>query len=456
MSFPLLICTNCEKEKDDDDFLLFGLKSEKGINKANFLDSNIMSNSDNNNSTNNYLEIIEYPYSSKNNKVEDNNDISNQVYQPIKTEVVKAKKRIIDYDDDLIDIKPPKLFTETYKNKTDEIQYIKTEPEKKIESNLNIENNNNIRNDSNNHIKMKSNNSESLINNDNSIMNNKILLKNYYLNFQNNHEQQDNLEKIKMAQKKSEENNICAKNNLVNSHISNKIIGEQIDYPCPDSNNFYLNSNEKSSLKTKNIEGESNQKSSNFREDGLAQKNFTLKKLQKKGESKKYIKNYFSKFDFIKPKNKAKSNNNFNIDIIKVNFDKKNKNLNKKENDDFKNRLIKKKKKLTFNSLGNFSNRFNLNFKNSNDDFSTLFKQTEIIRFRKSNNILLQNILSKNINTINRTRENFFKALFQTRKKENKFSNITRLANQTTILSSKTYTNPFIKTYKHKENKFKK
>ena len=92
MSFPFLICINCDKEKNDDSFLLLGLKDEKNLNKNNLDNSNLMSNSDinANNSTNNYLEIIEYPYSLNNNQIENNNDnnISEQVYIPIKTETI--------------------------------------------------------------------------------------------------------------------------------------------------------------------------------------------------------------------------------------------------------------------------------------------------------------------------------------------------------------------------------
>ena len=50
MSFPILICTNCDKEKDDDNFLLLGLTpKEKGKSKNNYIDSNLLSFSDNNN-----------------------------------------------------------------------------------------------------------------------------------------------------------------------------------------------------------------------------------------------------------------------------------------------------------------------------------------------------------------------------------------------------------------------
>ena len=57
--------------------------------------------------------------------------------------------------------------------------------------------------------------------------------------------------------------------------------------------------------------------------------------------------------------------------------------------------MIKNKKKLTFNSLSNFSNRFNLKQKKISDDVSAFFNQTENYKFQKSNNILLQSIINK-------------------------------------------------------------
>ena len=457
MSFPLLLCTNCQKQKeDDDDFLLSGLKNQKGFLKNNFSNSNGFSFSDNNNSTNN-LEIIEYPYSSEINQTEGNNNdkISEQVYQPVKTDFVKVKKQNLDYDDDLLDIKPPKLFIETNKNEINdinEIPHLKTEPTNKVENNLYKDNNFDIiRHDVNAHLKMSSNNSESLINNDNSIMNNKILLNNYYLNSQNNKNLQDNFQKIQNVHKKVGTDDLNNINNTANNN-NNKIIGVKVDYPCPDTNSFYLNNNtnEKTSLKNKDTEEVSNKKKSIIAESEINEKKLFLEKMKKNVLSKNYIKKSFNKIDKIKPKIKGKKSNiNVNIDILNINFQKKKKNSNIKNNNNNNNITIKKK--LTFNTLSNFNSRFKLKVKHSNDEISTFFNQTENFQLQKTNNFLLKNILNKKIND---KKQNLFKSFLE-RRKIGKISSIPRVANQTTINTSNTFTNPFIKIYQPQKKKFK-
>ena len=451
MSFPLLICTNCEKQKEeDDDFLLLGLKNEKGITKNNFSNSNALSFSDNNNnSTNNNLEIIEYPYSSENNQVEENNNdkIEEHVYQPVKTDFVKVKKQSLDYDDDLLDIKPPKLFTEPNKDETNEAPHLKTEPTNKFENNLYKDNNfSNFKHETNNHVKMYSNtNSESLINNDNSIMNNKILLTNYYINLQNNKNLPENLDKIQKEEKKEVINDINNINNITNNN--NKIIGVKVDYPCPDTNSFYINNNnEKTSLKN-NIE-ESNKKNQKIEENQINEKKLFLEKMKQKGVSKNYIKTSFNKLNKAKPKIKGKKSNfTANIDIININLEKKKK-KNSNINDD---NIIKTRKKLTFSSLSNFNNRFNLRSKHSNDNLSSFFNQTENFQFQNTNNFLLKNILNKKINE---RKQIISKTFLEKRKIDNTIS-ISRISYQRAINSSNPSTNPFLKTYQPKKKKFK-
>ena len=453
MSFPLLLCTNCEKQKEeDDDFLLLGLKNEKGLFKNNFSNSNALSFSDNNNnSTNNNLEIIEYPYSSENNQVEENNNdkIEEHVYQPVKTDFVKVKKQSLDYDDDLLDIKPPKLFTEPNKDETNDVPHLKTEPTNKFENNLYKDNNfSNFKHEGNNHVKMYSNtNSESLINNDNSIMNNKILLTNYYINLQNNKNLPENLDKMQTEHKKEIANDINIVNNINNiTNCNNKIIGVKVDYPCPDTNSFYINNNnEKTSLKN-NIE-ESNKKNEKIKENEINEKKLFLEKMKQKVVSKNYIKKSFNKLDKAKPKIKGKKSNfNVNIDIININLEKKKKNSFTNDNN-FK----KTRKKLTFSSLSNFDNRFNLRSKNSNDNLSTFFNQTENFQFQKTNNFLLKNILNKKINERKKV---ISKTFLEKRKIDNTIS-ISKIANQTTINSTNPSINPFLKTYQPKKKKFK-
>ena len=438
MSFPILICTNCDKEKDDDNFLLLGLTpKEKGKSKNNYIDSNLVSFSDNNNSTNNYLEIIEYPYSSNNNQVENDNDnkIKETIYKPVITEIAQKKKKLIDYDDDLLDIKPPKLFTEQCEDEKSEIKNIKIENENKSVKNIPIENN--YKNES--HEKMDSNISESLINDDNNIMNNKILLSNYYLNSQSRKKTLNHMEKIKSNQIKEETKTINDINNLTNSN--NKKIELKINYPFPDTNSPPLNYNKNISLKKENIKKEEIKKSEKTKLNENKEKNLFHKKIKNKIEEKN-INKKISKFNFIKPKNKAKSFNNFNIDIIKNNFRKKKEGTNY----DFKNRIIKKKNISNLNDLSNYGKKFNLKSKNSNDEINSFFTKTESYNFGKSNNILLINLLHKKIN--DRNKKNL-KTFLEKRKKENT-SYLSRIENQSRIYSSKTYINPFIKAYKEK------
>lgn len=444
MSFPFLICINCEREKDDDSFLLLGLKNEKNLNKNNLEYSNLSNSHINPNiSTNNYLEIIEYPYSLNNNQDENNNDnnISEQVYIPIKTENIKRNK-IEDFDDDLLDIKPPKLFMAPYKDKKVINQENKLTYLDKKDDKTSTENNNNINNEVHSFLKLNSNNSESYINNDNSIMNNKILLTNYYKNSQNNHSQQNEQSNIDKDKKEIEISNINDINTS-NSNI-NKFIGLKVDYPFPDTHGFFLKSNEKTSL-INNNELNSNKNNSNDGENRVEKKLF-FKKMKKKVsfQKNKNKKNYFP-FEFKKPKNKAKSNYNVTIDKIKVNFIKKKTKIKEIE---LKNQLLKKKKRLTFNSLGNFNNKFDLKFKTRSDDINMFFNQTEKNKLHNSSNIYLNNIINKKINARNKSP---FKFYCKKRKIINT-SYISRMANENKIYSSKTYTNPFVKPYDYKKN----
>ena len=128
-----------------------------------------------------------------------------------------------------------------------------------------------------------------------------------------------------------------------------------------------------------------------------------------------------------------------------MNFAKERKNISLKDNKEFTNLTIKKRKKLTFNSLSNFENRFNLRMKKTSN-ISTFFNFTETFKIKKSNNLLLKNILDKKINEKNK---NIFKSFFE-KKKKNYKSYLSRIDNKSSIISSTTYTNPFITTYKHK------
>ena len=441
MNFPFLVCTNCEKDVNNDSFLLLRYNNEKELKEVSF--------TDNNNSTNNYLEIIDYPYSLNNNQLESNNenDLSEQIYYPAKTEEKKIERKFDDFDDDLLDIKPPKLFTKVNKDKIEEkkevSQPIKTEPEEPKDKILKIEVNNYFSNELNNDKKMYSNKSESLINNDNSIMNNKLLLTNYYKNYTVNCEIPDDVNKIKKNDKESISRNFTDINN--NNNSNNKIIGLKVDYPRPDTDSLYFASNTKQSLNI--LEAEKKQENTNKTihkvNEKKEEKKLFLKKINKIHKDKDNKTKKIIEFNLTKPKTKTLSTYNANIYKLKSKFEKK----NKMKNNNDKKQIIEKKKKLTFNSISNFSNRFNLKSKKTSDDVSAFFNQTENYKFTKSNNFLLESIINKKINARNK---NIFKSYFENRNIVNK-SYIYRAANQTNIFSTKSYTNPFLEVFDYKK-----
>ena len=446
MNFPFFVCTNCEKDVNNDSFLLLRYNNEKQLKKNN---PEEVSFTDNNNSTNNYLEIIDYPYSLNNNQLESNNenDLSEQIYYPAKTEEKKIKRKFDDFDDDLLDIKPPKLFTKVNKDKIEEkkevSQPIKTEPEEPKDKILKIEVNNYFSNELNNDKKMYSNKSESLINNDNSIMNNKLLLTNYYKNYTANCEIPDDVNKIKKNDKESISRNFTDINN--NNNSNNKIIGLKVDYPRPDTDSLYFASNTKQSINI--LEAEKKQENKNKtihkKNEKKEEKKLFLKKINKIHKDKDNKTKKIIEFNLTKPKTKTLSTYSANIYKLKSKFEKK----NKMKNNNDKKQIIEKKKKLTFNSISNFSNRFNLKSKKTSDDVSAFFNQTENYKFTKSNNFLLESIINKKINARNK---NIFKSYFENRKKVNK-SYIYRAANQTNIFSTKSYTNPFLEVFDYKK-----
>ena len=376
MSFPFLVCTNCEKDVNNDSFLLLRYNNEKELKEVSF--------TDNNNSTNNYLEIIDYPYSLNNNQLESNNenDLSEQIYYPVKTEEKKIERKFDDFDDDLLDIKPPKLFTKVNKDKIEEkkevSQPIKTEPEEPKDKILKIEVNNFFSNELNNDKKMYSNKSESLINNDNSIMNNKLLLTNYYKNYTVNCEIPDDVNKIKKNDKEFISRNFTDINN--NNNSNNKIIGLKVDYPRPDTDSLYFASNTKQSINI--LEAEKKQENTNKtihkENEKKEEKKLFLKKINKIHKDKDNKTKKIIEFNLTKPKTKTLSTYNSNIYKLKSKFEKK----NKMKNNNDKKQIIEKKKKLTFNSISNFSNRFNLKSKKTSDDVSAFFIKQKIINLQ--------------------------------------------------------------------------
>ena len=208
---------------------------------------------------------------------------------------------------------------------------------------------------------------------------------------------------------------------------------------------MYFLSNTKQSINI--LEAEKKQENTNKtihkENEKKEEKKLFLKKINKIHKDKDNKTKKIIEFNLTKPKTKTLSTYNSNIYKLKSKFEKK----NKMKNNNDKKQIIEKKKKLTFNSISNFSNRFNLKSKKTSDDVSAFFNQTENYKFTKSNNFLLESIINKKINARNK---NIFKSYFENRKKVNK-SYIYRAANQTNIFSTKSYTNPFLEVFDYKK-----
>ena len=107
MNFKHLVCNTCEKEEGNDSFLIFASKNQIKNNKIEIKKKSLLSSSDNNNSTDNVLEIIEYPYNYDNT---DSNDYTPEPPPPPEKPIIKKEKTFSDDDLFLLGIKPPKLF----------------------------------------------------------------------------------------------------------------------------------------------------------------------------------------------------------------------------------------------------------------------------------------------------------------------------------------------------------
>jgi hypothetical protein len=222
MNFKNFVCITCEKEEEDDSFLTFTSKNQGKINKSNKIERNKQSrltSSDNNNSTNNVLEIIEYPYNYDN--YNDSNDYNPDPQPPLEKPIIKKENNFNIDDFFLASIKPPKLFSEGNKEKTEPKVIEETinnkeneeAKEKKVIKQIEIcnkEKGNNIDLD-----KKQSINSSSLINNEDSLAQNKAFLNKYYSNCDSgrNESEKDkiNFEQNSSAKKKIEKKNINIK-----------------------------------------------------------------------------------------------------------------------------------------------------------------------------------------------------------------------------------------------------
>ena len=150
MEFPLFVCNNCNFAEKDNYILLNGYKI-KPYNNSNKLDLKneeykTSSIDDNNNSSTNQLEIIEYPYNLEFNNEDDSLELN-----------LKAAKMILEknlgmYNDD--------ISNQSNQNLWEEGNY-----------------------DGTNFKSITANNSSVIVNNEDNISQNKMLLQNLYSNY---------------------------------------------------------------------------------------------------------------------------------------------------------------------------------------------------------------------------------------------------------------------------------
>ena len=118
MNVKHFFCSNCQNEEINDNLFNLGLENSNIIYKTNNTDANkksVISTSDNNNSTDNNLEIIEYPYSYSSNDNNNNNGYTlESPLVPLKSQIIN-KKKFNDFHNFCDKIKPPRLFNEDNK-----------------------------------------------------------------------------------------------------------------------------------------------------------------------------------------------------------------------------------------------------------------------------------------------------------------------------------------------------
>ena len=381
MNFKLLICNNCDNEKEDS-ILFFESNNFSPFYKPNKEEINIksiLSTSDNNNnSINNNLEIIEYPY--KFSCDENNNEIPEPIPSLIKrNNIIKKKFKKEDY---FIDVKKQ---TKLYDKTIDEFKDIKGPIEQK---DYFFSNNNNNEDESND--------SSSLINNEDSLICNKVLLTNYYSNchstINNNVTVNDNnydSNNIKIEDINNEEKN----NNKI---IIHNLIGYKVDYSDPDTDSFFT--------KTNNLFNVNCPKNKNKTKENIIDIK-TNKKLQKEYKSKKFSKNNSNYHQYSKKRIKKRNSKNYSdfellMNNQKITIFNSKKSLN--ENEKIKKNIlkvstktIKIKKKL-------------INFKESLNNKNIISYRTLQNNSSNKNNILIKTTnIKNNLNSISKHRKRF-------------------------------------------------
>lgn len=449
MNFKLLICSNCENEKEkEDNFLFIGDKNSnnllKNINNDISIKS-IISSSNNNNITNNNLVIIEYPYKYSNSKDNDNFK-----------------------DDTTVNKQSSKNKEEQNDKVTHNIALPKISYEPKFINKNNINNNisNNISNNIN-HKEQESKVSDSFFNSiqEEKHGQNKVLLFNYVKNCNNIKKKNNNNKKNTPSKnkEKDKDKDLDNKFNIINN-IHN-LIGLKVDYPCPDTDSFYTKSNNlfNTSLKNESEKIEKNKiekvipikkKTVNIchAHKKLTKNNINYATKQEKNETKKQnIKNNSNLELLINTPNNIF---NTNLKYLNKRNEKIKKNILKKDNTKVKKKFVKNKKMsqnmkqalpsidLESHSKTNRNSNINIKSKYSSNNFKCLSKS----RVRCLSNAFFGDLLLNNSSC-----KNGLSNLTEKKKKLNvNNSEFFHQKSQNDIYSSRTYNNPFTLKYTKK------
>lgn len=446
MNFKLLICNNCEndKEEKEDNLLFIGDKNSndflKNINTDISIKS-LLSSSNNNNITNNNLIIIEYPYSYSNSNDNDNIKDATTLQKQASNHKEKQNDKV------------------TYN-----ITLPKFSHEPKFINKNKIDNNNT-------HKKQESKVSEPFLNSNGEEKRGpeKVLLFNYVKNCDNMKIKKNN--EIKSDESKNrdkdkdKDKDFDNKFNIINN-IHN-LIGLKVDYPCPDTDSFYTKTNNLFNTSLKN-ESEKIEKNKNKIEKIIPIKKKTVNVCHAQKKLTKNSISYIPKQDKngIK-KQKIKTNVNLEV-IINAHINNFNTSLKclKKRNEKIKNKILKKddtkiNKKFVKNkkssqnmkqilssidleshSKTNRNSNLNIKSKNSENNFKCLSKN----RVRCLSNAFFGDLLLNNSSCKN--------GLSNLTEKKKKLvlsnSEFFYQKSQNDLYSSKTYTNPFSIQYTKK------
>ena len=441
MNFKLLICNNCENEKEEkNNFLFIDDKNSndflKNINTDISIKS-LLSSSNKNNITNNNLIIIEYPYKYSNSKDNDNPKDGTTLHK----QASKHKE-----------------------NQNDKVTYNIALP--KFSHEPKFINKNNTSNNNITHEKQESKVSNSFLNcnGEEKREPDKALLFNYVKNcdkikIKNNNERKSDESKNKNKDKdKDKDKDFDNKFTIINN-IHN-LIGLKVDYPCPDSDSFYTKTNNLFNTSLKN-ENEKIEKNKNKIEKILPIKKKTInishahKKLTKNSIS--YVPKQ-EKNGIKKQENKSNVNlelilkahfNNFNTSLkcLKKRNEKIKKNILNKDDTKIKKKFVKNKKSsqnmkqalssidLENHSKTNRNSNLNIKSKYSENNFKCLSKN----RVRCLSNAFFSDLLLNN--------SKFKNSLSNLTEKKKKLilsnSEFFHQKSQNDLYSSKTYTNPF-------------